>query len=124
MGFDAFHTPTFTLTPIFIFHLVVMAVDIKVGNGLTAVLRYWIQGPGCRQNRRRLGVKSLSSEMGSFHTEAMVSTSKRCGSIVPSDPCEWHTAHLLPYPSRDPLLALSLCLLQPDTRQSLIQRQH
>lgn len=43
----------------------VMTPVIKVGNCLTEVLRYWIRGQFCRHNRRRVDVKSLSSEIGS-----------------------------------------------------------
>lgn len=53
----------------FLFHILstecVMTPIIKAGNCLTVVLRYWIWGQFCRHNRRRLDVKSLSSEIGS-----------------------------------------------------------
>lgn len=81
----------------------VMMPVIKVGNCLTEVLRYWIRGQFCRHYWRQLDVKSLSSEIGSRaeQTQKMVSASKGDASIVLSDPCEWHSVHLLPYPPWD-----------------------
>lgn len=98
----------------FVFHILstgcVMTPVIKAGNCLTVVLRYWIRGQLCRHSEAT-GCKvaeQWNREQGWAHTHKMVSASKGDASIVLCDPCEWHSAHLLPYPPWD---SHSLCPL-------------
>lgn len=90
----------------FVFHILstgcVMTPVIKVGNcsGAAlldpgAVLQTQLEASGCKV------AEQWNREQGWADTERMVSASKGDASIVLSDPCEWHSAHLLPYPPWD-----------------------
>lgn len=109
MGFDAAHIHTNTLQHSeFVFHILstgcVMTPVIKAGNCLTVGLRYWIPGAVLQTQLEATGCKvaeQWNREQGWADTQKMVSASKGDASIVQCDPCEWHSAHLLPYPPWD-----------------------